>query len=108
MSEHRNTSPYSQRRAQTYDTHAAGSSGDPYDGVEVSEGNPKQTMANRAQSLRHSSKCCHVLSGREESRSANMNKVFSHISADDQIQQMVRSCLKNLIHQCLLSHLMTL
>jgi hypothetical protein len=59
MSEHRNSSPYSQRRAQTYDTHAGGSSGDPYDGVEVSQPNAKQTMANRAQSVRDSSKYCH-------------------------------------------------
>lgn len=56
MSEHRNTSPYSQRRAQTYDVHAAGSSANPYDGVEASAAGAKQTMANRAQSLRHSSK----------------------------------------------------
>jgi hypothetical protein len=67
MSEHRNTSPYSQRRAQTYDTHAAGGSSDPYDGVEVSQGDAKRTMADRAQSLRHSSKCRrHHLRGRQE------------------------------------------
>jgi len=59
MSEYRNTSPYSQRRAQTYDTHAGGSSADPYDGVEMPQPNAKQTMANRAQSVRDSSKCCH-------------------------------------------------
>lgn len=56
MSDHRNTSPYSQRRAQTYDTHAGGSSGNPYDGVEEPAGDSKQSIANRAQSLRHSSK----------------------------------------------------
>ena len=59
MSEHRNSSPYSQRRAQTYETHAGGTSADPYDGVEASRPNAKQTMANRAQSVRDSSKCGH-------------------------------------------------
>jgi hypothetical protein len=67
MSEYRNTSPYSQRRAQTYDTHGGGSSGSPYDGVEDTTADTKQSIANRAQSLRHSSES--IVLGRLEETS---------------------------------------
>jgi hypothetical protein len=63
MSEHRNTSPYGQRRAQTYNDNGAGSSANPYDGVEMPQGDAKQTMANRAQSLRHSSESITAVEG---------------------------------------------
>lgn len=74
MSGQRNTSPYNQRRAQTYDIHAGSSSADPYDGVDTSAADSKQTMANRAQSMRHSSKSFQLgaLSREEQSSSQHL------------------------------------
>lgn len=52
MGENRNTSPFAQRRAQTFDySQQAGSSADPYDGTE----DQATIDSKRSQSFRHSS-----------------------------------------------------
>lgn len=58
MGENRNTSPFAQRRAQTFDySQQAGGSADPYDGTE----DQAAIDSKRSQSFRHSSESLHTI-----------------------------------------------